>query len=122
MILTALYGESKFSGSSNADDVGWIKSNSDAAVRAVGQKKPNALGLYDMTGNVAEWCWDCMGDLPIRAMTNPHGSNIGSLHVKRGGSWLDDPQQCTVLYRTGSTTNGKSSNLGFRVCRSVFTH
>ena len=109
----------QFAGGNNIDEVAWYGENSNVSTHDVATKKPNGLGLYDMCGNVAEWCWDCMGDLPIRAMTNPHGSNIGSLHVKRGGSWLDDAQQCTVYFRSGSAPTGKSSSLGFRVCRTV---
>lgn len=109
----------QFAGSEDINEVAWYGENSNVSSHDVGCKKPNALGLYDMCGNVAEWCWDYMGDLPIKAMTNPHGSNIGTLHVKRGGSWLDDPQQCTVYFRSGSAPIGKSSSLGFRVCRTV---
>lgn len=108
-----------YSGSTNINEVAWYGENSAITTHAVATKKPNALGLYDMCGNVAEWCWDYYSpSLPSGAQTNPHGPNIGDAHVKRGGSWLDDPQQCTVFYRSGSAPNGKSSSLGFRVCRS----
>lgn len=107
-----------YAGDNDIDKVAWYGENSDVTSHDVGTKEPNSLKLYDMCGNVAEWCWDYMGDLPIRAMNNPHGSNIGTMHVKRGGSWLDDPQQCTVYFRSGSAPTGKSSSLGFRVCRS----
>ncbi len=109
----------QFAGSDDIAEVAWYGENSDVRTHDVGSKKPNSLGLYDMCGNVAEWCWDYMGDLPIQALSNPHGSNIGTLHVKRGGSWLDDPQQCTVYFRSGSAPTGKSSSLGFRICRSI---
>ena len=74
-----------------------------------------------MCGNVAEWCWDYYSPtLASGAQTNPHGPSSGEMHVKRGGSWLDDAQQCTVFYRSGSVPSGKSSNLGFRVvCSAV---
>lgn len=109
----------QFAGGSNISEVAWYGENSNATTHDVSTKKPNGLGLYDMCGNVAEWCWDYMGELPIKAMMNPHGSNIGDTHVKRGGSWLDDPQQCTVYFRSASGPVGKSSTLGFRVCRTV---
>ena len=109
----------QFAGGNDIDKVAWYGENSNVSTHDVATKKPNALGLYDMCGNVAEWCWDYMGDLPIQALTNPHGSNIGTLPVKRGGSWLDDPQQCTVYFRSGSAPTGKSSSLGFRVCRTI---
>ena len=108
----------QFSGGDNLDEFGWYGENSDVRTHDVSSKLPNALGLYDMCGNVAEWCWDYIGELPSQPQTNPHGPQIGSMHVTRGGSWLDDLQQCTVFYRSGSAPTGKSSNLGFRVCMS----
>ncbi len=113
------HNPSQFSGSDDINKVAWYGENSDVRSHDVGCKKPNALGLYDMCGNVAEWCWDYMGDLPIQPQTNPHGPKIGSMHIKRGGSWLDDIQQCTVFFRSGSAPTGKSSSLGFRICQSV---
>ena len=109
----------KYAGSDDVAGVAWYGENSDVTTHDVGTKAPNSLGLYDMSGNVAEWCWDYMGDLPLQPQTNPRGPNIGAMHVKRGGSWLDDPEQCTVFFRSGSAPTGKSSSLGFRVCRTV---
>ena len=108
-----------YAGSDNIENVAWYGENSEVRTHDVGCKKPNALGLYDMCGNVAEWCWDFMDALSVVPQTNPHGPQIGTMHIKRGGSWLDDPQQCTVFYRSGSAPAGKSSNLGFRVCQSM---
>ncbi|MCR5288411.1 MAG: SUMF1/EgtB/PvdO family nonheme iron enzyme [Treponema sp.] len=107
-----------YSGSEIISTVAWYGENAEIATHDVGTKAPNKLGFYDMSGNVAEWCWDYMGDLSTQHQTNPHGPQTGTIRVKRGGSWLDDPQQCTVYYRSGSSPIGKSSNLGFRVCRS----
>lgn len=109
-----------YAGSSNINAVAWYGENSGITSHDVACKDPNALKLYDMCGNVAEWCWDYYTQtLPAGAQTNPHGPTTGDMHVKRGGSWLDDPQQCTVFYRSGSAPNGKSSSLGFRVCCSA---
>ncbi|MBO6177410.1 MAG: SUMF1/EgtB/PvdO family nonheme iron enzyme [Treponema sp.] len=113
------HSPAQFAGSDDINKVAWFGENSDVHTHSVGCKKPNMLGLYDMCGNVAEWCWDYMEELPIMPMTNPCGPKSGNFHVKRGGSWLDDMQQCTVCYRSGSAPTGKSSSLGFRVCRSV---
>ena len=113
------HSPAQFAGSDDINKVAWYGENSDVHSHDVSSKKPNSLGLYDMCGNVAEWCWDYMGELPIQPQTNPHGPQIGSMHVKRGGSWLDDIQQCTVFFRSGSAPTGKSSSLGFRVCQSV---
>lgn len=108
-----------YSGSDNIDEIAWYGENSDIQTHEVAEKKPNILSLYDMTGNVAEWCWDFAGDLPKQPLTNPHGPSSGNAHVKRGGSWLDDPQQCTNTFRSFSSPAGKSSSLGFRICRSI---
>ncbi len=109
-----------YAGSSNINAVAWYGENSAITTHDVACKDPNGLKLYDMCGNVAEWCWDYyLPSLPTGAQTNPHGPSTGDMHVKRGGSWLDDPQQCTVFYRSGSAPNGKSSSLGFRVCCSA---
>lgn len=109
-----------YAGSSNINSVAWYGENSGITSHDVATKDPNGLKLYDMCGNVAEWCWDYyVPSLPSGAQTNPHGPSTGDMHVKRGGSWLDDPQQCTVFYRSGSAPNGKSSSLGFRVCCSA---
>ena len=108
-----------FAGGDNLEDFAWYGENSEVRTHDVSTKKANEAGLFDMCGNVAEWCWDYIGELPVQPQTNPHGPQIGTMHVKRGGSWLDDPQQCTVYFRSGSAPTGKSSNLGFRVCRSL---
>ncbi|MCR5725180.1 MAG: SUMF1/EgtB/PvdO family nonheme iron enzyme [Treponema sp.] len=109
----------QFAGSDLIDQVAWYGENSSITTHDVAGKAPNALGLYDMCGNVAEWCWDYMEELPMQEMQNPHGPNIGAMHVKRGGSWLDDAEQCTVFFRSASAPTGKSSSLGFRVCRTA---
>lgn len=109
----------KFSGSSNADDVGWIKSNSDAAVRAVGQKKPNALGLYDMTGNVAEWCWDWWAKKSYSAASetkDPTGISKGTKRVIRGGDVTTDERKSEVAARDAYLPDSyKHTTIGFRI-------
>ena len=90
--------------------------NSNISTHQVCQKKPNALGLYDMCGNVEEWCWDFYEEYGLAELRNPCGPNEGTLRIKRGGSWLDDDIQCTATFRSRSAPNGKGSNLGFRIC------
>ncbi len=112
-------GAYQYAGSDNINEVAWYGENSAITTHDVATKLSNSLRLYDMCGNVAEWCWDYFAnELPAGEQTNPHGPSTGNMHVKRGGSWLDDPQQCTVFFRSGSAPHGKSSSLGFRVCRS----
>ncbi|MBR1403756.1 MAG: SUMF1/EgtB/PvdO family nonheme iron enzyme [Treponema sp.] len=108
-----------FAGSADISQVAWYGENSNITSHEVGTKAANSVGLFDMCGNVAEWCWDYYTpDLPYGPQTNPHGPSIGDMHAKRGGGWLDDAEQCTVFYRSGSVPSGKSSSLGFRVCRT----
>ena len=109
----------QYAGSDDINKVAWYGENSDITSHDVATRLPNILRLYDMCGNVAEWCWDYMGELPVQPQTNPHGPQIGSMHVKRGGGWLDDAPMCTVFFRSGSAPTGKSSSLGFRVCRTL---
>lgn len=109
----------RYAGGSDINQVAWYGENSDITTHVVGLKKPNSLGLFDMCGNVTEWCWDYYEPrLPTTLQVNPRGPSIGTMHAKRGGCWLDDADQCTVFYRSGSIPSGKSSSLGFRICRS----
>ena len=105
-----------YAGGNNIDDVAWYGENAGAQTHDVGTKKPNAFGLYDMNGNVAEWCWDWFGTYETDNKVDSHGPASGKMRVKRGGSWLDDAIQCTVNFRSCSNPNGKGSMLGFRIC------
>ncbi len=108
-----------YAGSDNINAVGWYGENSNITTHDVAQKHANALNLFDMTGNVYEWCWDFSGDLSGQEHVNPHGPTTGQTHIKRGGSWIDDTDLCSVTFRSASAPIGKSSSLGFRVARSI---
>ena len=105
-----------FSGSNNIGDVAWYSSNASSA-HAVGTKAANELGIYDMSGNVYEWCWDIYGDYPSGAQYNPHGAQSGSGRVGRGGGWSGYALLCTVFNRNYSSVTSTSLDVGFRCVR-----
>ena len=96
-------------------EMGWYVSNSGSKTHPVGQKKPNAWGLYDMHGNVYEWCQDRFGSYFMSPTSDPTGPNSGSYRVNRGGSWNDFAQNCRSAYRHGDTPDGRGNFLGFRI-------
>ncbi|MCH2064637.1 MAG: SUMF1/EgtB/PvdO family nonheme iron enzyme, partial [Roseibacillus sp.] len=91
----------QYSGSNNVDEVGWYGDNSGGAVHAVATKQPNELGLWDMSGNVMEWCFD----------------DWGQNRVVRGGSWHNSPNICQVAHRANGDPTDEGDRAGFRVAR-----
>jgi formylglycine-generating enzyme required for sulfatase activity len=103
---------------SELGDYAWYDRISDKRTHPVGQKKPNAWGLYDMHGNVWEWCQDWYGGYPSGSVTDPTGAASGSYRVYRGGSWYTLSGGCRSAIRYRSTPDFRNSYLGFRVLRS----
>ncbi|WP_026883671.1 formylglycine-generating enzyme family protein [Clostridium akagii] len=114
-----------YSGSNNADEVAWywrnagdkylsgvwnwpIIENNNNKTKSIGVKQPNELGLYDMSGNVREWCWNWYGDMD---------STSGSVRVCKGGGWIGDVSCCESSFRGKYEANGRGPDQGFRVCR-----
>ena len=108
----------KYSGSNSPDSVAWYESNSGNKTHEVGQKKGNELGLYDMNGNVWEWCSDMFGSYSNSLQTNPFKKS-GSQRVKRGGSWNNDVFNMRLAGRSSGSPNYANNDLGFRICRKL---
>jgi len=109
--------QTKYAGSNNIDNVAWYTSNSGSKTHAVGTKQPNELGIYDMSGNVWEWCNDWYGGsyYKNRPQNNPKGASSSSERVNRGGSWTNDSVYCRVANRIGYSPTYIFGTLGFRL-------
>jgi formylglycine-generating enzyme required for sulfatase activity len=103
---------------SDLGDYAWYDDNSDGKTHPVGEKLPNAWGLYDMHGNVREWCQDRFGDYPSGSVTDPSGATSGSYRVSRGGSWYGTAGYCRSAIRGRDSPSYRYGNYGFRVCLS----
>ncbi len=107
-----------YAGGYKLKELAWYYLNSHGETKAVGLKHPNKLGLYDMSGNVREWCADWYGKYPNEAQTDPKGVDKGTYRVYRGGSWLNSPLLCRAADRGNNTPAFRYGDIGFRLARS----
>ena len=111
----------KYCGSNTLSDVAWYVDNSDNKTHPVAAKAPNELGIYDMSGNVLEWCndWYSSSYYTSESQTNPTGPDSGSSRVRRGGSWNYSENTCRVSRRGNTTPSFRYNYLGLRLCLSA---
>ncbi|MBP3763191.1 MAG: formylglycine-generating enzyme family protein [Bacteroidales bacterium] len=107
--------QTPYVGSANIGSVCWYDHNASAKPHPVAQKQPNALGLYDMSGNVWEWCLDWYDDYTSAPQTDPTGPARGAMRVSRGGSWCNGSRFARLANRDSVIPNTKDPCLGFRL-------
>ena len=110
-------GNYTYSGSNTISDVAWYWNNSNGMTHEVGKKAPNGLGIYDMSGNLWEWCWDWYESYSSEAQSDPVGAASGDCRVLRGGSWFDGASKARSVHRSAYGPYLSSSDVGFRLVR-----
>jgi formylglycine-generating enzyme required for sulfatase activity len=110
-------GRYTYSGSDDADSVGWYLANSLKTTHSVGSKLGNGLGIFDMSGNVWEWCWDRYDSYPSDEQSDPEGPVTGDRRILRGGEWAYSAGNLVTTWRTILWPDLFGNGFGFRVVR-----
>lgn len=109
----------RYAGSDHASEVAWYGDTWETGTHPVGSKAPNELGLYDMSGNIYEWCQDWFGRYRGGDQTNPKGPESGKNRVLRGGSWFVEESYVRVSNRSGSSPDSQFIHIGFRLAMTL---
>jgi formylglycine-generating enzyme len=113
-----LRSQKDYAGGALLKELGWYDELSEnEGTRPLGLKKPNSLGLFDMSGNLWEWCWDWSDDLPQPIPKDYRGPEKGNYRVLRGGSWLDDLNLTLVSYHNDYYPSNRDDSVGFRLAQ-----
>jgi formylglycine-generating enzyme len=111
----------KYSGGNDIGGVAWYKANSEKSTQPVGHFHPNKFGLYDMSGNVHEWCWDLEADLQNWDRTDPAGPSRGTQRMLKGGSWRNREAELQITSRRSGDPASRRKYGGLRLCRSILS-
>lgn len=109
----------RYAGSNILDEVAWYSDNAEKTTHPRGQKLPNELGLYDMCGNVFEWCWDWFDKFDTDFMDNPTGPIKGKMKVVRGNNWVNGKSTSDLSRRVHRDPYCTTHHQGFRIVRTI---
>lgn len=108
-----------YAGSDELEEVAWFKENAQKATHPVGALQPNELGIFDLLGNVAEWCQDWFNPFPPSPLDNPQGPSTGQGKIIRGGSWYNSKSYCSITNRSSTFPDNRSNYIGFRLAKTL---